>query len=163
MARAGQLPYIDPEAIESLDENLETCPECDKAVAECCCGEAEECAENEHPLDESTNSDLEDINFEESLPELDASLDIDEDKIDNDINAYFNENYEKTLIYHTEKGTIDENGVITLKGSVMMDEKDNDITFTLTPSNTLNENISDRTYIVTSDLSTEKFEFTFDK
>lgn len=153
---AGEIPYINPNQLEQIKESLNPCSEEDCEDCNEC-----DCAECQHPLDEALN--CENGKCEEDLPDIDPTVEFEEKEFDDEINEYFNQNYDKTLFYCTEKGTIDESGVITLEGSVMIDEKDNDITFTLTPSDKLNENVNGKTYIVTNDLSDEKFEFGIDK
>lgn len=104
---------------------------------------------------------------------IEENLEIDETLFDNDINKYFDEAYEESVLYTTTSGTIDEEGTIRLKGSLEFDENLTPVEFKLTRETPLEENLNSpksleealktSSYKVTNNLSKEVFEFKFDK
>ena len=81
--------------------------------------------------------------------------------LDEEINEYFNESYEETILYSTSEGFVDPDGNILLKGILESEDKIANVKFTLEPSKRMNEGVEETVYTVTNDLSNEKFEFKF--
>lgn len=89
---------------------------------------------------------------QKALSEIEAE-EFDERVFDDDINEYFNNNYDETVVYETLNGSKDKNGNILLEGVVTQADKQQDIKFLL-------EKVEDA-YIVKNNLSEEVFEFKF--
>lgn len=158
-AQNGNIPFIHQSDIPLLTEALSRCCEkCGKVTCEC----SEEYDEVEDDV-----LDLDMLPDDESSEELE----IDTDLFDADLNQYFNEAYEDTVIYTTTSGHINENGVIVLEGLIQLDETISDISFKLDPGKAICESLTnktkdissilDATFNVTNNLSDETFEFRF--
>ena len=89
---------------------------------------------------------------QKALAEIEAE-EFDERVFDDDINEYFNNTYDETVIYETLNGSKDKDGNILLEGVVTKADKQEDIKFLL-------EKVEDA-YIVKNNLSEEVFEFKF--
>lgn len=105
--------------------------------------------------------DCEEKNIEEKSEEKESEFDLKE--FDRNINEYFNKNYTKSILYNStkiEKATSDR---YIVEGLLQMNSKFLPIRFTLRKQTNINENLSTTSsYIVTNNLSKEKFSFTFD-
>ena len=167
-AQSGNVPYIAAsdiplltEALEArvFEENVE--PETfEVKVCEKCGKEPCECVEPD---------------LSESLADLldEKSLDVDTEMFDSEMNAYFNESYEDTVLYATTDGHVNEDGTIVLEGLLQFEEVVAPVEFTLTPETKITEDVEDKnaalaeimteTFTVTNNLSEEKFEFKFSK
>lgn len=152
-ARSGQVPYITANDIPLLedvtddiafDESLESdrCEQCGKVQCEC-------------------------VNAEQ-LEELDLDI----ETFDAELNEYFNESYDDTVIYTSTDGHVNMNGVITLEGMIQRNDVLKPVKFTLTPKQKLSESlhkdklleaINASTFRVTNNMSEEVFEFEFKK
>lgn len=161
-AQSGNVPYIAASDIPLLTEALETKVFEEDLEAEVCegCGKSPcECVESD--LDES----LEDL--------LSESVEVDTELFDEEMNGYFNEAYEDTVVYTTTDGHVNEDGTIVLEGLLQLEEVVKPITFTLTPETKITEDVEDKeaalanvmseTFEVTNNISEEKFEFKFSK
>lgn len=103
--------------------------------------------------------------------EEDSDIEVDTDKFDAELNEYFNEAYEESVLYTTASGCIENDGTIILEGLIQSDDIASDVTFTLKPTGSLNESLiaeSDKgavlhaaEYTVTNNLSEEIFTFKF--
>ena len=92
---------------------------------------------------------------------------------DDEMNAYFNESYEDTVLYTTTDGHVSEDGTIVLEGLLQFEEVVTPVEFTLTPETKITEDVEDKdaalaevmtkTFTATNNLSEEKFEFKFSK
>ena len=103
--------------------------------------------------------------------EAPTSVEFDDKHFDEDINDYFDEAYDKTILYSTLKGSVDKKGNIMLEGILNCEGVVKDIKFTLTPTKPLSENyaiasVSDKeqmikntTYKVSNNISEEVFEY----
>lgn len=101
----------------------------------------------------------------------DDSIDVDTDKFDSDMNEYFTEAYEDSMLYTTTGGSVEPDGTIVLEGMLRTEETCSDVTFKLTPEKNLYESLVEgldkkavlesATYEVTNDLSEEVFTFKF--
>lgn len=161
-AQAGNVPYIAASDIPLLTEALETkvfeedlesevCEGCGKSPCEC--------------VDPDLSESLEDL--------LSESVEVDTDLFDEEMNSYFDEAYEDTVVYTTTDGHVNEDGTIVLEGLLQLEEVIKPITFTLTPETKITEDVEDReaalaevmseTFTVTNNISEEKFEFKFSK
>lgn len=161
-AQAGNVPYIAASDIPLLTEALETkvfeedlesevCEGCGKSPCEC--------------LEPDLSESLEDL--------LSESVEVDTDLFDEEMNSYFDEAYEDTVVYTTTDGHVDEDGTIVLEGLLQLEEVIKPITFTLTPEKKITEDVEDKeaalaevmseTFTVTNNISEEKFEFKFSK
>lgn len=112
--------------------------------------------------------DSEESDKEESSDEID----IDIEQFESDLNNYFDSNYEDTVYFSADEGSVDESGIITVKGSLVNEDIEKSVIFTFTPdtlitetsdNNTLAETLTNAKYKVTNNLSEEVFEFTFKK
>ena len=161
-AQAGNVPYIAASDIPLLTEALETKVFEEDLESEVCegCGKSPcECVEPD--LSES----LEDL--------LSESVEVDTDLFDDEMNSYFDEAYEDTVVYTTTDGHVNEDGTIVLEGLLQLEEVVKPITFTLTPETKITEDVEDKeaalaevmseTFTVTNNISEEKFEFKFSK
>lgn len=112
--------------------------------------------------------------LDESLEDLlSESVDIDTELFDTEMNSYFNESYDDTIMYTTTDGHIESDGTIVLEGVIQLDEVVKPITFTLDPETKITEDVEDReaafeslmseTFKVTNNMSEEAFEFKFSK
>ena len=117
---------------------------------------------------------IEDRHLDEEVEDEEDEIDLDLEIFDEDVNNYFNENYENTLVYKTLNASVDsKTGVIIAEGIVRGENKSKEIKFTLTPDKSVNENYEAEltkdlkktlglaTYTVANDLSDEKFTFKF--
>ena len=167
-AQSGNVPYIASSDIPLLTEALEARvfeesiePETfEVKVCEQCGKEPCECVEPD---------------LSESLADLldEKSLDVDTELFDDEMNAYFNESYEDTVLYTTTDGHVSEDGTIVLEGLLQFEEVVAPVEFTLTPETKITEDVEDKdaalaeimteTFTVTNNLSEEKFEFKFSK
>ena len=113
-----------------------------------------------------------DIPLLEALDQmLDESVEVDTEIFDEEMNSYFNESYEDTVVYTTTEGHVNEDGTIVLEGILQLEEVVKPITFTLTPDTKITEDVEDRdaafenlmseTFTVTNNISEEVFEFKF--
>lgn len=103
--------------------------------------------------------------------EHEDEIDIRTERFDADMNEYFNEAYEDTLVYTTTSGTINPDGSILLEGVLMGEDTSTDVKFTLAPEKCLNEDLSTDSdikatlesldYTVTNNVSEEVFKFNF--
>lgn len=103
--------------------------------------------------------------------EHEDEIDIRTERFDADMNEYFNEAYEDTLVYTTTSGTINPDGSILLEGVLMGEDTSTEVKFTLTPEKCLNEDLSTDSdikatlesldYTVTNNVSEEVFKFNF--
>lgn len=152
-ARSGNVPYIASSDIPLLEEafkhptsdEADVCEGCGKAPCEC----------SQETADE----------------ELDETLDVDIDSFDAQMNEYFNESYEDTVLYTTTGGSVSTDGTIMLEGTIQYEEVMKPIHFTLTPDHKISEDVEDRNaafdaalkenFTVTNDISEEVFEFNF--
>lgn len=144
--RGGNVAYIPADSIPLLPENLE---------------EDIENLEDDHVCETCGCTPCECI--------LEESVDVNVDKFDDDMNAYFSEAYDSPVIYATTSGEVKDNGEIVLEGVINFIDEDQltDVKFTLTPdaADTVYESVDDfsedLTYKVTNNLSEEVFEFSF--
>lgn len=169
-----ELELVDDKSEEASDEELEedyqykvVIKGSDDAITT---GSSAECYAwvAEH---ESDGNDYEVTNCSECVEALE--VDFDTDEFDADVNEYFNEAYEDTVVYTTVSGSVDDKGVVILEGVINNGDTDSSITFTLTPKETIHAQLSeghnlnqiarDTAYVVTNNLSEEKFEFNFSK
>lgn len=98
-----------------------------------------------------------------------VTVEFDTDEFDKEINKYFNEAYEDTLIYTTTTGSVTNEGLVTLNGIITGPDMQKDITFKLTPTKNITESLkvvedrsnilTESSYIVTNNISDEKFTF----
>lgn len=95
---------------------------------------------------------------------LDAINDVEDDvdkmldQLDIELNQYFNETYDNTVYLSlNENKTINEDKSILVEGILSAEDKDMDVTFTLTPK------ADNSSYIVKNNISDEVFDFTYDK
>lgn len=101
--------------------------------------------------------------------DIDDGIEINTEKFDSELNEYFNEAYDETVLYATTSGTVNEDGSIKLEGSLMTEAASSDVVFTLTPETVLEESLGtnakevleDLTYTVTNNISEEVFTFRF--
>lgn len=102
--------------------------------------------------------------------EVDAPIKVQD--FDNQVNQYFNENYETTVVYTTYAGFVNDEGNIILEGLVESGDTSRNVKFILTPNSAINESVEStdveteqalglKDYKVTNDLSDETFEFKF--
>lgn len=143
--RNGALPYISQDQLPMLEEALKKCPECGKNPCECSKEEDKEVL-NEEPCDD---------------PECKDRVDMDIEKFDEELNEYFDQKYEDTVLYNTENGYIDPQGNILLEGVVRSEDGCSKVSFNLKPEKKMNEGVEETVYKVTNNLSEEKFEFKF--
>lgn len=112
--------------------------------------------ESYNPDDFATDTlDAESEEYEteqKALSEIETE-EFDERTFDDDINEYFDNTYDETVIYETLSGSKDKEGNILLEGVVTHTDKEKDIKFLL-------EKVEDG-YIVKNNLSEEVFEFKF--
>lgn len=115
-----------------------------------------------------------DIPLLEALDDLlTEGIDVDTDIFDAEMNSYFNESYDETVVYTTTEGHVIEDGTVVLEGLIQCDEVVKPVTFTLTPNTKITEDVEDReaalaetmagTFTVTNNISEEVFEFKFSK
>lgn len=113
-----------------------------------------------------------DIPLLEALDQmLDESVEVDTEIFDEEMNSYFNESYEDTVVYTTTEGHVIDDGTVVLEGIIQCDETVKPVTFTLTPNTKITEDVEDRqaalaetmagTFTVTNNISEEVFEFKF--
>lgn len=105
--------------------------------------------------------------FNENEDEDDVEFDT--DSFDNDLNEYFKEAYKgASVTYKTTSGIIDTAGNILLEGHISSDISESDVTFKLTPIETITEALDKKSlqekvktisYRATNNLSDEVFEF----
>jgi hypothetical protein len=161
--RRGAIPFIPQDQVPMIESYLKECdnkpectePDCDK--------------EAEKPEDVQTGDKEKDKEILNETPTDPDKGDIDEEetvemeigKFDEDINQYFDEAYEDTVLYTTTKGYIDPYGNILLEGFLKSENAQTKIEFTLCPSKRMNEGVEETVYNVTNNLSSEEFEFTF--
>lgn len=144
--RGGNVAYIPSDTTPLLPENLE---------------EDLENLEDDHVCETCGCTPCECI--------LEESVDVNVEKFDEDMNAYFLEAYDSAVLYTTTSGEVKDNGEIILEGVINFidDDQLTDVKFTLTPdaANTVYESVDDfsedLTYRVTNNLSEEVFEFSF--
>ena len=144
--RGGNVAYIPSDTTPLLPENLE---------------EDFENLEDDHVCETCGCTPCECI--------LEESVDVNVEKFDEDMNAYFLEAYDSAVLYTTTSGEVKDNGEIILEGVINFidDEQLTDVKFTLTPdaADTVYESVDDfsedLTYRVTNNLSEEVFEFSF--
>lgn len=108
-------------------------------------------------------------------PQLEESADLDievpTERFDADMNEYFKEAYEDTVIYRTTSGSVESDGKIILEGILDSESGSSEICFTLKPETALTEAldtvankaemIEKLTYEVSNNLSEEVFTFKF--
>lgn len=148
------------EEVETEDVKYEVVndPALDKAVADLeTKGISPADLEDEEVIEESLKNN-EEINPDD---EAEDEIDFESDKFDDDLNQYFNENYEDTVLYHTEKGQIDKEGNVILEGYLETEESKTPVKFLLQPGKSnLDENLNnEKVYKVSNNLSEEIFEF----
>ena len=73
-------------------------------------------AELEAPVDESLTETINIKPFFTPVEEEPQEVEFDTDVFDEDLNKYFDEAYDDTIIYNTEHGLIDKKGNIILEG-----------------------------------------------
>lgn len=103
--------------------------------------------------------------------EVEDGVEVPTEKFDADMNEYFNEAYDETVLYTTTGGSVNADGTILLEGVIQTEDASSDIKFTLKPETALTESLekeSDRaaklesmTYNVSNNLSEEVFKFKF--
>lgn len=103
--------------------------------------------------------------------EVEDGVEVPTEKFDADMNEYFNEAYDETVLYTTTGGSVNADGTILLEGVIQTEDASSDIKFTLKPETALTESLeneSDRaaklesmTYSVSNNLSEEVFKFKF--
>ena len=91
-------------------------------------------AELEAPVDESLTETINIKPFFTPVEEEPQEVEFDTDVFDEDLNKYFDEAYDDTVIYNTEHGLIDKKGNIMLEGIARSDKGEINITFKLTPT-----------------------------
>jgi len=106
--------------------------------------------------------------FKEVEDKADDGVDFDAEQFDADINKYFDEAYEDTVIYRTENGSVDAQGNIMLEGLLTHEGGEHPVTFTLTLAEPINEQLDTKileekiktsTFTVKNNLSEEVFTF----
>jgi len=119
-------------------------------------------------LKERYRSDAEDDAWENYVCYDEEGVDFDAASFDDDLNSYFDEAYEDTVLYRTESGIIDKQGNIILEGTIRADVSEAKVTFKLTPTSSINEalqkedfvkELKNMTFNVTNNLSEEVFSF----
>lgn len=140
--RSGALPYLSQDQLPMLEEK---CPGCGKNPCECSKKEDKEVL-NEEPCDD---------------PECEECVEMDIEKFDEELNEYFDQRYEDTVLYNTENGYIDPQGNILLEGVIRSEDSCAKVSFNLVRENRMNEGVEETIYKVTNNLSEEKFEFKF--
>lgn len=147
--RSGDIAYVRPEMLPSpADESLECdSDECEECEGYAGCDDCEDCDDEDY-------------------------VDIDIEQFESDINEYFNSEYDDTVYFTADDGSIDSDGNIVIDGTVMSEGVDSKIRFTFKPQTKLNESIAkdgvnesikNISYIVTNNISEETFEFTFNQ
>lgn len=107
----------------------------------------------------------------ESLDDESSDIEVNVEKFDSDMNEYFNEAYDDTVLYTTTSGSVNSDGTIILEGLIESEDTSSGITFTLKPESPINESLENEvdktskleslTYEVTNNISEETFQFRF--
>lgn len=102
-------------------------------------------------------------------PELkEEEIDFDAELFDEELNKYFDEAYDDTVIFKTMGGAVDVKGNVMLEGIIRSENSEENVKFTLTPKTEINESIEkhkltetlkNTLFKVTNNLSEEVFEF----
>lgn len=102
-------------------------------------------------------------------PELEEEeIEFDAELFDEELNKYFDEAYDDTVIFKTMGGAVDVKGNVMLEGIIRSENSEADVKFTLTPKTEINESIEKHNltetlkntlFKVTNNLSEEVFEF----
>lgn len=100
----------------------------------------------------------------------DESVNVDLNPFVHQINEYFDESYEDTVVFEATTGSVDAHGNIVVEGLLRSDSTNSDVKFDLTPVKPLTEALTAATagdvisktiYRVTNNLSEESFTFSF--
>ena len=100
----------------------------------------------------------------------DESVNVDLNPFVHQINEYFDESYEDTVVFEATTGSVDAHGNIVVEGLLRSDSANSDVKFDLTPVKPLTEALTSATagdvisktiYRVTNNLSEESFTFSF--
>lgn len=100
----------------------------------------------------------------------DESVNVDLNPFVHQINEYFDESYEDTVVFEATTGSVDAHGNIVVEGLLRSDSANSDVKFDLTPVKPLTEALTAATagdvisktiYRVTNNLSEESFTFSF--
>lgn len=99
-------------------------------------------------------------------------VDVDFDVFVEELNNYFDENYEDTVLFNTTDGTVHADGKIMLEGVLTNEHGETSVRFDFEPetpltealtTDTINEKLYDITFNVSNNLSEEVFKFKFSK
>lgn len=145
-----------------------------------------EIEEDEEDVEDVELEDVEDVEDEEDELEEDfgitpffasvkkqpepeeEEIEFDAELFDEELNKYFDEAYDDTVIFKTMGGAVDVKGNVILEGIIRSENSEADVTFTLTPKTEINESIEKHNltetlkntpFKVTNNLSEEVFEF----
>ncbi|MCK9470365.1 MAG: hypothetical protein M0Q88_01240 [Bacilli bacterium] len=124
---------------------------------------------NESKINLDEDEDLEEeVNIKPFFSEADDEIDFDAELFDEELNKYFDEAYEDTVIFKTMGGAVDVKGNVVLEGIIRSENSEANVKFTLTPKTEINESLEKHNltetlkntlFKVTNNLSEEVFEF----
>ena len=141
---ASEIPFDKDEEEKSFDERKEEVNPLDVIPEE----EQEAAATGETEIEYDKDGNV--------IPseEVEEKLDFDETKFEKFINEWFNQNVEDTQVFEAVSGNFTDDGTIILEGKLISEDKEQDITFTLTPNKEMNEDLMDSkkvtSYTITS-------------
>ena len=157
--RRGAIPFIPQDQVKIIESYLKECDNNKPSCTEPDCDKEAEKPEDVQIGNKEKNKEI--LNETPADYDKEETVEMDIGRFDEDINNYFDESYEDTVLYTTTKGYIDPQGNILLEGFLKSEEAQTKIKFTLCPSKRMNEGVEETIYHVTNNLSEEEFEFTF--
>lgn len=152
---------------DDLDESAEVSLE-EKLVDDLLPEELDSDSDDSDECCEDFSSDSEDFSSDSALEECYESLNF--EAFAEDLNKYFDEAYEDTILFDPAKATVDKNGKILLEGVITGENGEQSIKFRFEPETPLTEEltkdtfvekVNDTTYTVSNNLSEELFRFRF--